>query len=68
MKFQIVDQFHGEFPRDLEVLINQMPGVGRYTAGAVTSIAFNQVRPVRHKRVNLMMTSDFYTILAKSNP
>jgi len=39
----IVNEYNGRFPNELEILINRLPGVGRYTAGAVSSIAFNQV-------------------------
>lgn len=35
----IVERFDGEFPRTAEGLL-ELPGVGRYTAGAVASIAF----------------------------
>src|SRR5688572_29926340 len=35
----------GEFPRDYEQVL-QLPGIGRYTAGAICSIAFNQPRPI----------------------
>lgn len=38
-----MNEYNGEFPRELEVLVNRLPGVGRYTAGAVSSIAFSQV-------------------------
>ncbi|CAF5208848.1 unnamed protein product, partial [Rotaria magnacalcarata] len=38
----IISEFDGEFPKDLDILINRLPGVGRYTAGAVSSIAFSQ--------------------------
>ena len=38
-----MNEYNGEFPRELEVLVKRLPGVGRYTAGAVSSIAFNQV-------------------------
>jgi A/G-specific adenine glycosylase len=41
---QIV-KFHGAFPRDFNALL-RLPGVGRYTAGAICSIAFNQPTPV----------------------
>ena len=40
-----MNEYNGEFPKELEVLINRLPGVGRYTAGAVSSIALNQVSP-----------------------
>jgi len=37
---KIVDeQYHGEIPRDLSELRN-LPGIGRYTLGAIASIAF----------------------------
>jgi adenine-specific DNA glycosylase len=38
-----MNEYNGEFPNELEIMINRLPGVGRYTAGAVSSIAFNQV-------------------------
>lgn len=37
--------YHGAFPRNLKE-IRRLPGVGRYTAGAICSIAFNQPQPV----------------------
>ncbi|HUE97658.1 MAG TPA: A/G-specific adenine glycosylase [Anaerolineales bacterium] len=35
----VVDQYNGEVPRDLDEL-RKLPGIGRYTLGAVASIAF----------------------------
>jgi A/G-specific adenine glycosylase len=35
----VADQHHGEIPRDLEEL-RKLPGIGRYTLGAIASIAF----------------------------
>jgi A/G-specific adenine glycosylase len=35
----------GEFPRDFEQVL-ALPGVGRYTAGAICSIAFGQPAPI----------------------
>ena len=37
----VVDEFHGEMPRELDQL-RRLPGIGRYTAAAIASIAFNQ--------------------------
>jgi A/G-specific adenine glycosylase len=37
----IVEQYGGEIPRSAEAL-QQLPGIGRYTAGAVASIAYGQ--------------------------
>ena len=42
---QIVDTFAGEFPDDVETL-RTLPGIGRYTAGAVASIAFDRRAPI----------------------
>lgn len=41
----VMHNFHGALPRDAK-LITQLPGVGRYTAGALASFAFNQVEPI----------------------
>ena len=38
---QISQNFYGNFPNTIEILIN-LPGIGRYTAGAIASIAFGQ--------------------------
>jgi len=41
----IVARHEGRFPRDFDAIL-ALPGVGRYTAGAVSSIAFNEPRPI----------------------
>ena len=35
----VVEEYHGEIPRDLDEL-RKLPGIGRYTLGAIASIAF----------------------------
>lgn len=40
----IVEQYDGIFPREYEV-IEKLPGIGPYTAGAISSIAFNSPNP-----------------------
>jgi A/G-specific adenine glycosylase len=40
----MVEQYGGEFPRDLKEL-RRLPGIGRYTAGAIASIAFGVDAP-----------------------
>jgi A/G-specific adenine glycosylase len=35
----VVDQYNGDIPRDLDQL-RKLPGIGRYTLGAIASIAF----------------------------
>jgi A/G-specific adenine glycosylase len=42
---RIVDHFDGRVPAEPEQLLN-LPGVGRYTAGAVASIAFGRRVPI----------------------
>jgi A/G-specific adenine glycosylase len=42
---EIMDKFGGEFPRDLQ-LVRALPGIGRYTAGAILSIAFGSREPI----------------------
>src|SRR5687767_5105025 len=41
----IVEEFGGVLPGDVESLL-RLPGVGRYTAGAVASIAFGRREPI----------------------
>lgn len=42
---RIRDEFAGEFPRDLGA-VRGLPGIGRYTAGAILSQAFDQRLPI----------------------
>ncbi|MFO0914596.1 MAG: A/G-specific adenine glycosylase [Pirellulales bacterium] len=42
---EVVARFGGELPRDVEQL-QSLPGVGRYTAGAIVSIAWDQPAPI----------------------
>ncbi|HTN00902.1 MAG TPA: A/G-specific adenine glycosylase [Planctomycetaceae bacterium] len=41
----VVEQFGGEFPSEPAVL-ESLPGVGRYTAGAIASFAYNRRAPI----------------------
>ena len=41
----IVDKYAGEFPDDVSQL-KALPGIGRYTAGAVCSFAFDKSAPI----------------------
>jgi len=41
----IINEYSGEFPDSLEALM-ALPGIGRSTAGAILSIAFNQSQPI----------------------
>ena len=40
----VVVEYDGDLPQDLNLLI-KLPGIGRYTAGAITSIAFGMDEP-----------------------
>ena len=42
---KIADEYDGKFPDELERLL-ALPGVGRYTAGAIASIAFQKPEPI----------------------
>jgi A/G-specific adenine glycosylase len=42
---QIIVDTHHSFPEDFNTILS-LPGVGRYTAGAICSIAFNQPFPI----------------------
>ena len=41
----IVQEHDGKFPREFSQVL-ELPGIGRYTAGAICSIAFNQPAPI----------------------
>lgn len=41
----IVDEYNGQFPEDVDTL-QQLPGIGRYTAGAIVSFGFDQRAPI----------------------
>jgi A/G-specific adenine glycosylase len=45
MAHAVMETHGGHFPRDPEAVL-KLPGVGRYTAGAVTSIAFDAPSPI----------------------
>jgi A/G-specific adenine glycosylase len=51
----IMAQHGGRFPHDFEDVL-ALPGVGRYTAGAICSIAFNQPRPILDGNVIRVLT------------
>jgi A/G-specific adenine glycosylase len=54
----IVDKHAGQFPSSFQDVLD-LPGIGRYTAGAVCSIAFNQPRPVLDGNVIRVLTRVF---------
>ena len=56
----ILEKFQGIFPSDFEKILS-LKGIGRYTAGAIASIAFNQETPIVDGNV-LRVLSRVYTI------
>ncbi|NOS72895.1 MAG: A/G-specific adenine glycosylase [Verrucomicrobia bacterium] len=55
---QIISQYNGKFPKNFDDILS-LPGVGRYTAGAISSIAFNQSRPILDGNVIRVLTRVF---------
>lgn len=51
----IVSERQGRFPAEVDDLL-ELPGVGRYTAGAIASIAFNQPAPILDGNVIRVLT------------
>jgi A/G-specific adenine glycosylase len=56
---QIVRRHDGRFPRRLEEAL-ALPGVGRYTAGAVLSFAYGDPAPVVDTNVRRVLTRIFF--------
>ena len=54
----IVAMHDGQFPRDFDAVL-ALPGVGRYTAGAISSIAFNAPTPILDGNVIRVLTRLF---------
>ena len=57
---EIMEKYHGTFPSDFGSILS-LKGVGRYSAGAIASIAFNQERPIVDGNV-LRVLSRVYAI------
>lgn len=54
----VLDQHGGKIPSDPAILAS-LPGIGRYTAGAIRSIAFNQPAPLVDANVARVLTRVF---------
>ncbi len=54
----VVAEQHGELPRTLADLA-RLPGIGRYTAGAIASIAFNQDTPALDGNIRRVLARVF---------
>lgn len=54
----ILERHSGKFPTLFEDIL-ELPGIGRYTAGAISSIAFHQPRPILDGNVIRVLTRLF---------
>ena len=52
---QIIAEHGGQFPQTFDAVL-ALPGIGRYTAGAICSIAFNQPTPILDGNVIRVLT------------
>jgi A/G-specific adenine glycosylase len=55
---QILQEHDGKLPRNFDAIL-ALPGIGRYTAGAICSIAFNQPTPILDGNVIRVLTRVF---------
>ena len=55
---EIVARFGGKIPETVEELLT-LPGIGRYTAGAIASIAFNHAAPILDGNVTRVLCRYF---------
>lgn len=63
----VMSKFGGEMPRTAEGL-KELPGIGRYTAAAVASIAFDEVVPVVDGNVKRVLSRWFDFDVAVNTP
>ena len=56
---QIVEQARRQVSTELSTTFSRLPGIGRYTAGAICSIAFNQPTPILDGNVIRVLTRIF---------
>lgn len=55
---KIMQEYHGEMPADVKELL-KLPGIGSYTAGAISSIAYGKVAPAVDGNVLRVMSRIF---------
>ena len=54
----VAEKYNGKFPQELKEL-QSLPGIGRYTAGAIVSIAFNKKAPILDGNIRRVFTRYF---------
>ncbi len=55
---KIIDDFHGVFPQDFNDILT-LPGIGRSTAAAISTFAFNQPMPILDGNVKRVFARHF---------
>ncbi|RDX54738.1 DNA glycosylase [Lentinus brumalis] len=53
---KVVEDFDGRLPDNAQDMENRIPGIGRYSAGAICSIAYNERVPVLDGNVNRLLS------------
>ncbi|KLO10729.1 DNA glycosylase [Schizopora paradoxa] len=53
---KIVKEYDGLFPASAKEMIDNIPGIGRYSAGAISSIAYGHCEPVLDGNVNRLLS------------
>lgn len=54
----VIAEFNGRIPQEVDQLM-QLPGIGRYTAGAIASIAFGKDEPVLDGNIRRLLSRVF---------
>lgn len=64
---QVVDQFEGNIPQEVAAL-RTLPGIGRYTAGAIASIAFSKDEAALDANIRRVLARVFTVDLPARSP
>jgi A/G-specific adenine glycosylase len=64
---QVMDQHNGQLPAD-QALLEKIPGIGRYTAGAIASIAFGLDAPALDGNIRRVLARIFNMALPARSP
>lgn len=64
---QVVKEYEGQLPQDIQSL-RKLPGIGRYTAGAIASIAFRMDEPTLDGNIRRVLARLFDVHLPARSP
>ncbi len=56
---EIIQKYHGKFPKEKSV-IEQLPGIGPYTAGAIVAFAYNQPAVIIETNIRRVFIHHFF--------